>query len=376
VIAASSFTNGNELSMLTHEKKAQLDAKYPAPENIKTASVDHDYAKLSGLAAFFSYADPRNKQYPVASAAATWYSACQAHEQKQAGKALPAEIMSEIERRLGLFQLKEAFAKATAAPAAVSDAEYALRTEGNDGVTYTLFPVDDIPAAIKSASQLIESRKKLTLKQAREAASRIQAKLAGTLIDPDVEDYLDRMAGKGFPSHEVVREEMLKRAAILEARGQPKELVETVRSAASDASRAIHDSPQVKLAYEQTIEDLDRKHGLQEFWGTALRAPEVVANAFLLHEIKAAADDYIGFSSGSFFKRSDINKHAEKLSARFPGIFTSDLGQTQVMFSKAASVVGVTLQDEIILESFLLENKCAAYRLGIPPEKLRQFQGK
>jgi hypothetical protein len=357
--------------MLTNLKKASFDEKYPAPANIKSASLQ-SLNEPSGVFEHMLYADPQSKQYPGHSAAATWYSALQLHERKQAGELIPPAVQENIDKRLRLFKLDSAFKQATAVAPATP--VFALKKAAVDGKVYEMFPVGSTEEALKSAEQLVASRAKLPLQDARKAASAILEKLAGVEhMDSEVQDSLERIAGKGYASAPLLAEELKKRAGIVASRKGPKEVVDNLKQAA-EIALSVHDSDEVKHAFEQVIEDLDRKYDLAQFWGKAIRPAEQITNRFLPYEVKLAAQEFVGFSSGNFYKISEINKIAKQTAERFPVLFVEDLADGRLNFTKSATV-GMTLSDEARVDAFFMSQGLVPVKLGIPPRKLVEFQG-
>jgi hypothetical protein len=297
--------NGQELYRLTRV--------HPLPPFVKEASSDEVIGPPEGLEPH-CYAFRRGNNYPCHTSAATYVSTMFFLDKKAEWDRPTADVIEQyldhFARYHGIVdrisQLKQAFAKAKELPAEdkLPLDDYALVV---DGVGH--FTLRNPSEVRKCAEYIKEYRDDLPYTYRQEMASKVLEKAAhyGVALG-DMDEFLDKQAGKGACPAQTVAEFLFERSVLYKRAGFLDYAIKAAELAKACLQHkgGVHDQDQlVKLAC--LVDQVDRETRLKTL-ATDLPAPEDV---FFQLTAKAASQlrhEHVSLTSGNIYKAADLER--------------------------------------------------------------------
>lgn len=292
----------------------RLLTTYDVPEYVKAASsadaLGDENTHRTG------FADPINRNYPIHTKVATWFSAVRymelvpdSQDHEVGGRIVAAAIKFGIADPIA----KLAQARRDTQPvlnrddlATRPDADFGLilYLEGEAYRTHPLRNDDEIKAA---ALQLSLWRSSYIYPDRRTLATAILDKAAAHTIDLGAEgEILDRIAGRGFCGSGQVSDCLQKRAIRLQAiDAELGQQVSTIAEAMRSEQRNVP-PPDVLAKIADMLDHIDRMSGLDHQYADGLEFPEDVLYGMNIKLLKDAMASHVATKSGSTYAVDDL----------------------------------------------------------------------
>ena len=278
------------------------------------------------------FADPKNRQYPCHSKAATWLSAA-AMLKKHAGvprSGFDVHAWKRIKDTAQYYNISEDLEKVAEA-AVVLNEEEDLSTLPNEdfafvrerktdtgGYTERQYPLRNAAEVKAAAQHFLKYAAKMPFSQRHESARRIFDKaleLRTTIGPSEVSESVAKSAGEGFGVLGNVTDGLRARGDILmggktqvrrDVGNRLYKLADTLETTADEFSALSDPNQAMKIA--RTVAAKDEQFGLNKLYGTRLEAPEDMFFSLTSHRMKEGAAQLTRHTaSGSLYKKADVS---------------------------------------------------------------------
>jgi hypothetical protein len=343
---------------------------FDMPEFVKSAEY-YDADALRGLPST-SFADPRDRRYPVHTKAATWLSNASFWE-KALFEPNPDESTGRNLLKAAGFWGIERDVKGVIDKVAAQHAQYtgelpdqcyALVFEHEDR-KYRYFPIVDDRTVKQAAADLSATRHKFPLSLRKQAAQRLISRAMNLMTDlPDEARYAFRAAGYGTCSREKMAAAFDARVPLLRIE-KHHELAAQCQKIAKDLRDRDYHAPDKQLVAKTAgvLDEIDRQAGLWKYYGQHLELPEEQ----LYHPVTktASADDddrVVALTTGSVVTRDELKRYAPAALTVLPEYHSELVGVDGELDAEKAAEVLPTMPrpDAVLFEQALMAEKRAA----------------
>lgn len=288
----------------------RLTRLYEPPEFVKVATHEQITGKGRDLPPE-SFADPRTRQFPTHTPAATVASAMYLVEAEAGLGKLAAAVRQRVDRAAEYFGVKghvdRVREKAAAANAVgadpADDADYAFVAVYDGGAKDRRLPLRNAAEVKAAGDWLAQWRREFTYDDRRTIAEKILRKAAalGGLTDAE-EQALYKQAGFACGSGEKAAEAVFKRAEalrILRHDLDDQELLTKLALQLAEDPQVAHD-PAAMQKVASLLDETDRAHGL-----AGLGEPEDLFE-FTVKEAQDYLEETVELTTGSTYKKADL----------------------------------------------------------------------
>lgn len=338
---------------------------YVFPTYVKQAdtakTLNHDESLPST-----AYADVRFRQFPCHTKAATWVS-CLFFLEKQAE--LHPKIAEFISERLAGFaddwgiakdirELREKVAEVNREH--LPDSAYMrvwVDTSGNKQRDYPLRSAMEVKAA---ADWFGQHRYHFPFDERKVMASRLleKANAFAASLDDNVDEMLERQAGRGTYAPEKVAEALRDRALVP---GCLPELAEGLRKLAQtvESNPYLATCPDSAAGLCATVDTFDRATGLVEAYGPLIPPPEDLVFATAYKTARAAIDESCMLITGAVYNKNDFSRlKVAEIRDAFGDVVADDVANGLMVDPDKMAEVAATFPrpDAQLLDNVLTEN--------------------
>jgi len=309
----SSVTVIDPMKDTNHSELARLVRLYDFPSFVKQAELG-DTLHPSTVAVT-TFADPRNRQFPCHSAAATWLSGLYFHEKKAEYHPKDRDaIQKRLEHYVSYFRIKPAYDQMVASvdemnkEAELPDSSYAYVWVAEDGKKDRHLPMTSAQTTKAAAEWLYKFKERLPFADRHACSKKILEKAAhfGTAMGEGLTDYLEKQAGMGVCDPAEVVDMILQRSRLTKSAAH-KEQIERMAATVRDQPQfALNPDNLVKLA--EAMDTTDRALNLHDKYGAIIKSPEEVI--FKVTFTKAAADraECCAMTTGNVWTQEQLSK--------------------------------------------------------------------
>ncbi len=382
----------------------RLAKLYTFPDFVKQASPDLHLSIPPGTP-LTTCADPVNKQFWCHSAPSTWLSHL-FYQEKRAE--FHPKTRVQIEKRLEEYAKYHRIKAACdaiktrwgelhkSAEDKLPDSAYAYVWKGENGTVDRHLPMRSAMEVKAAADYLEEFRDRFPFGIRRTMAVKILEKAAsfGAGIK-DKREFLEKQAGRGVCDTQEVVEMVEKRARMIPAdagctfdehgkaqgglRAHFLKLAEFIKNA---PRQALQPEMLVKLA--ETIDQLDRQHGLTNHYGKGLERPEEVIFRATFDKVASDLAHHVPTQSGKYYEKEAFRRlPLADVEALFGNEFAkrvqTPLGEIDSE-KMAEEVMTLPRPDAQLLDSLLSDNgivpvmhKAAAAKQGFSNAQMEQI---
>jgi hypothetical protein len=298
-----------------------------------------------------SFADMDNRKYPVHTKTACWLSYAYFKLQEHQLEKSAADRINRAFKRHGSFwnigedldSLESKINGMKAVPekqASEAEEDYALNI-AHDGKQYRLFPIDRPAVLLKSASELVETRSKLTYGMRKQAATNIMLAAESQGVSLDVlPQEVHSMAGFGVSSKQAAVNEIDRRCNMARkpSEKQASTPLATLRDAVATQPDVLSQEFCEKVA--AALDMYDRFINVTDEYGKSLQFPEDVLFGFTKHSAEKMSTQVVSLINGSTYWLSDLEKSGAAVRVLGEDIFDaiSDIDGT-VDLNKVSEVL-------------------------------------
>lgn len=311
IIDPSTDTNNEEL--------VRLSRIYNLPTIVKQADINEAMRPPESLRSPNVYGDPKRLKFACHSAAATLLSAVYFHDKSAEYHTKERGLVQErLEKAADYFRVRPAYddivkqAATRNAGNSLPDSSYAYVVTYDDGATERFYPMTDAASVKVAATWLHSVKDRMPYAERNTISGKILDKAAsyGAGLGRELDDFLEKQAGRGIPEPGDIHDMLLQRAAMCSRlspdwRVAVEKMAETVLAT---PQIAMQSASLIKLA--STVEELDHVLGIRGKYTSTIRRPEDVIFGLTLQK---AAGDYASLcvlQTGKVFDKNQFDKVA------------------------------------------------------------------
>lgn len=264
-----------------------------------------------------SYADPGTKRYPCNGLGAVWLSACRFYNEadpqfnKQA-----AAIEQNLLKAAAYWGAKDEVLKLKEKIAAeriqseqeLDDDSFAMVFKTADGRVERHLPLRNAVETVKAATYLQTHHDAFNFDERHKIATKVLEKAAefGAGLG-ELQSYLDKLTGQGWCSKEAAAQTLWSRVPFLGDMKRPNELQLQLSQAAVAAGTTLDtQSTDEMLKLASVLDQIDRQHGLVQYYGEGLERPEDALFPINVKVAQAALSASCQTTSGEVYKHADF----------------------------------------------------------------------
>jgi hypothetical protein len=304
-------TNGEELF--------RLSTVYPLPDFVKKADLDLTL-RPQGLPVTV-YGDPRSQIYPCHNAASTYLSALYFQEKKaEFAVKDQRQILNRIDGYADYFGIRasvDAMRDAWAglhktAESQLADSDFAYVWTNANQQKQRKFPITTAMEVKEAAEYIRKHQDAIPFTVRHQIATRVLEKVAnyGVGLGTELSDYINRQAGRGVCDIDEVSQMVRNRSHLVKSAQVKQAFVKMAESIKESGKFELTPHNLIKLA--ETLDTLDRKHGLAGKYCSSLPRPEDVI--FKVTYEKAASDlsSVVTLTDGKLYEKQALSRLALK----------------------------------------------------------------
>lgn len=291
---------------------------YEFPDFVKSASLENTL-RPQGISRT-AYADPRSKQFPCHTKAATWVSSLYFENRRNECHPKTAEmISSRLDHyadfwgiRNDLDDLRKKHSELCKnSEEALPDSAFAYVWEGDDGYKVRKCPMRNAVETQKAAAYLYKYRGVFPYIVRHDMAERIVKKANHFGADlHEFQTFLDKQNGRGVCRVEKVAD-MIRKRSLLTKNPDAKDRLMKLASTVEESPKAVF-SPDRMIELCATLDDMDRRvlKLSQSSYSPSIPRPEDVIFEATFKEARAEMDSLCSLTNGSTYDKHDFSKVA------------------------------------------------------------------
>lgn len=277
---------------------------------------EHDLIDTSELPDS-AFADSISREYPIHTKADTFLSAV--YLNKTAADAKPY-VKSALENAIDIWGVREDVDNALSGrQEKTASSAVAIEYKQDDDIIHTAY-VSSEKGFNKIASDVITNTT-YSLRTRQDVAEQLLHKCSQYIKDTDTQDRLEKCAGWGTSTPEVVYDAIRNRALLMERSNE--KLADKLNKCAEHIISTYKDVvPKHVLDKTANFIDLvDRASGMHTNYGTAFRRPEEDMYKYTLNDGRMLKKYAVNMQNNMVIKSSDIRNNMDKLSSVLDNAF-------------------------------------------------------
>jgi hypothetical protein len=343
---------------ISGEETHRLCLLFAPPPYVKSASATQRCGNEGMEASLF--ANPRQRQYPCHTPAATWLSAAFYYNSKEAAAPQVERVIHDAATFFRILPDIERLKTAAQAEAPqLTDDDYGLIYEV-DGDTRRAYPLRNALEVKAAAAWLQQHRDALRFVDRHTIATKIlkKADQFGASLGEHA-TIIDRMAGDGCCSAKEAAVLLMTRAHLLAGRDQAaaQELKKTAEAIRQEP-RVTRD-PGLLLKLATAVDDLDKKFGITDYSDLLPRVEDALFSV-TVKEASSVVNDYIQLPTGEIYDRNDVAQLRTEDIRNYCGSALADRLNDDgfhISAEKAASVLPQLPREDAAILSTLLADR-------------------